>query len=32
MLLRWYLWMHILAGGILTPFLFAGLSGLIRPG
>ncbi|MFZ0660152.1 MAG: hypothetical protein WAM05_15615 [Candidatus Binataceae bacterium] len=30
-LLRWYLWMHILAGWILTPLLFAGLSGLIRP-
>ncbi|MHB8381615.1 MAG: hypothetical protein ACYDC3_04650 [Candidatus Binataceae bacterium] len=32
MLLRWYLWIHILAGWILTPLLFAGLSGLIRPG
>ncbi|HUY27924.1 MAG TPA: hypothetical protein VMV27_10935 [Candidatus Binataceae bacterium] len=32
MLLRWYLWLHILAGWILTPLLFAGLSGLIRPG
>jgi hypothetical protein len=30
-ILRWYLWMHILAGWILTPLLFAGLSGLIRP-
>jgi hypothetical protein len=30
-LLRWYLWLHILAGWILTPLLFAGLSGLIRP-
>jgi hypothetical protein len=29
-LLRWYLWFHILAGWILTPLLFAGLSGLIR--
>lgn len=29
--LRWYLWLHILAGWILTPLLFAGLSGLIRP-
>jgi hypothetical protein len=28
--LRWYLWMHILAGWILTPLLAAGLSGLIR--
>jgi hypothetical protein len=30
-LLRWYLWLHILAGWLLTPLLFAGLSGLIRP-
>ncbi len=30
-ILRWYLWVHILAGWILTPLLFAGLSGLIRP-
>jgi len=30
-LLRWYLWVHILAGWTLTPLLFAGLSGLIRP-
>lgn len=30
--LRWYLWIHILAGWTLTPLLFAGLSGLIRPG
>jgi hypothetical protein len=30
-LLHWYLWLHILAGWILTPLLFAGLSGLIRP-
>ena len=29
-LLRWYLWLHILAGWVLTPLLFAGLSGLIR--
>lgn len=29
--LHWYLWLHILAGWILTPLLFAGLSGLIRP-
>ena len=31
-ILRWYLWLHILAGWTLTPLLFAGLSGLIRPG
>ena len=31
-LLRWYLWVHILAGWILTPLLAAGLSGLVRPG
>ncbi|MBI3721614.1 MAG: hypothetical protein HY248_03595, partial [Fimbriimonas ginsengisoli] len=30
--LGWYLWLHILAGWTLTPLLFAGLSGLIRPG
>jgi hypothetical protein len=30
-LLRWYLWFHILAGWVLTPLLFAGLSGLVRP-
>jgi hypothetical protein len=30
-LLRWYLWMHILAGWIITPLLAAGLSGLVRP-
>ena len=30
-LLRWYLWVHILAGWIITPLLFAGLSGLVRP-
>lgn len=29
-LLRWYLWLHILAGWVLTPLMFAGLSGLIR--
>jgi hypothetical protein len=29
-LLRWYLWFHILAGWVITPLLFAGLSGLIR--
>jgi hypothetical protein len=29
-LLRWYLWFHILAGWVLTPLMFAGLSGLIR--
>jgi len=28
--LRWYLWIHIVAGWTLTPLLFAGLSGLIR--
>jgi hypothetical protein len=28
--LRWYLWVHIIAGWTLTPLLFAGLSGLIR--
>lgn len=31
-LLRWYLWIHILAGWILTPLLAAGLSGLIHVG
>ncbi|HEY2387480.1 MAG TPA: hypothetical protein VGK30_11000 [Candidatus Binatia bacterium] len=30
-LLLWYLWLHILAGWALTPLLFAGLSGLVRP-
>ncbi len=30
-LLLWYLWFHILAGWALTPLLFAGLSGLVRP-
>jgi len=29
-LLRWYLWLHILAGWTVTPLLFAGLSGLLR--
>jgi hypothetical protein len=28
--LRWYLWLHILAGWTITPLLFAGLSGLLR--
>jgi hypothetical protein len=31
-LLRWYLWVHILSGWILTPLLAAGLSGLIHVG
>ena len=31
-LLRWYLWLHILSGWILTPLLAAGLSGLIHVG
>jgi hypothetical protein len=31
-LLRWYLWIHILSGWILTPLLAAGLSGLIHVG
>ena len=30
-LLRWYLWAHIIAGWMITPLLFAGLSGLVRP-
>jgi hypothetical protein len=30
-LLRWYLWLHILAGWIITPLLAAGLTGLVRP-
>jgi len=30
-LLRCYLWLHILAGWTITPLLFAGLSGLVRP-
>jgi hypothetical protein len=30
-LLRSYLWLHILAGWMITPLLFAGLSGLVRP-
>ncbi len=29
--LRVYLWIHILAGWTITPLLFAGLSGLVRP-
>jgi hypothetical protein len=29
--LRIYLWIHILAGWMITPLLFAGLSGLVRP-
>jgi hypothetical protein len=29
--LRWYLWVHILAGWIITPLLAAGLTGLVRP-
>ncbi|MGH7932409.1 MAG: hypothetical protein ACREQN_04485 [Candidatus Binataceae bacterium] len=29
-LLRWYLWLHILAGWTITPLLFAGLAGLLR--
>jgi len=28
--LRWYLWIHILAGWAITPLLFAGLAGLLR--
>ncbi|MGH7840910.1 MAG: hypothetical protein ACREQT_05245 [Candidatus Binataceae bacterium] len=28
--LRWYLWVHILAGWTITPLLFAGLAGLLR--
>jgi hypothetical protein len=30
-LLRWYLWVHVLAGWIITPLLAAGLSGLVHP-
>ncbi len=30
--LRWYLWLHILAGWTITPLLFAGLAGLLRSG
>lgn len=30
-ILRAYLWVHILAGWTITPLLFAGLSGLVRP-
>jgi hypothetical protein len=29
--LRWYLWLHILAGWVITPLFAAGLSGLVRP-
>jgi hypothetical protein len=29
-ILRWYLWIHILAGWTITPLLFAGLAGLLR--
>ncbi|MGH7987919.1 MAG: hypothetical protein ACREQX_16775 [Candidatus Binataceae bacterium] len=28
--LRWYLWLHILAGWIITPLLFVGLARLLR--
>jgi hypothetical protein len=31
-ILRWYLWLHILAGWTVTPLLFAGLAGLLRNG
>jgi len=31
-ILRWYLWLHILAGWTITPLLFAGLAGLLRSG
>jgi hypothetical protein len=31
-MLRWYLWLHILAGWTVTPLLFAGLAGLLRSG
>ena len=31
-LLRWYLWVHILAGWTITPLLFAGLAGMLRSG
>ncbi len=30
-ILRWYLWAHVIAGWMITPLLFAGLSGLVRP-
>lgn len=30
-LLRWYLWLHIIAGWIITPLLAAGLTGMVRP-
>jgi hypothetical protein len=29
-MLRWYLWLHILAGWTITPLLCAGLAGLLR--
>ena len=29
-MLRWYLWLHILAGWVVTPLLFAGLAGMLR--
>lgn len=29
-LLLWYLWLHIIAGWVLTPLFVAGLSGLVR--
>lgn len=29
-MLRWYLWVHILAGWTITPLLFAGLAGLLH--
>jgi len=31
-MIRWYLWLHILAGWTVTPLLFAGLAGLLRNG
>jgi len=31
-ILRWYLWLHILAGWTITPLLFAGLAGMLRNG
>ncbi len=31
-ILRWYLWLHILAGWTITPLLFAGLAGMLRSG
>jgi hypothetical protein len=29
-MVRWYLWVHILAGWVITPLLFAGLAGLLH--